>query len=210
MCFPEERICVVYAGSSFPKPALPAEKNIPLPKRPYILYLGALALNKNVDGMLRIFSRCVHEHHLDLDIVLTGKDFCGGAFWHKLIHTLRIEGRVQMAGWISDNVREHLLTHALMLWQFSWYEGFGLPVLEAASRGIPVLYTNRGAVPEILKNPEQEIDPSNEEEAAVKAVCALSSPETLERWKRIGLSRAAEFSWQKSTLKLLNWLEERI
>jgi glycosyltransferase involved in cell wall biosynthesis len=94
-----------------------------------------------------------------------------------------------------------------MVWQFSWYEGFGLAVLEAAVRGIPVLYANRGAVPEILKNPEQEIDPTDERNAAMKAAEALSSSSKLNRWSELGRERAAEFSWDKSSSKLLKWLE---
>jgi glycosyltransferase involved in cell wall biosynthesis len=147
---------------------------------------------------------------MDMDIVLTGKDFCGRSFWQEIIQDLDIEGRVHIASWISENEREYLLSHAMILWQFSWYEGFGLPVLEATSRGIPVLYTNRGAVPEILKNSEQEIDPANEEEAAVKAASALKSPETLERWKRLGPSRASQFSWERSALKLLRWMDGKL
>jgi glycosyltransferase involved in cell wall biosynthesis len=210
MQYPEERICVIYPGVLQQKTTLPVGKSIPFPERPYILYLGALALNKNVDGMLRIFSLCVHEHQLDMDIILTGRDFCGRSFWQSLIHDLKIERRVHITGWISDNDREYLLSKASMVWQFSWYEGFGLPVLEAASRGIPVLYTNRGAVPEILKNPEQEIDPADEEAAASKAAQALRSQEALERWKRLEMARASEFSWKKSAQKLLGWMEERL
>jgi glycosyltransferase involved in cell wall biosynthesis len=208
--YPEDRICVIYPGVTLSRDFSGSSEKPTLPRRPYIYYLGALALNKNVDGMLRIFSRCVHEHRVDADIILTGKDFCGRSFWQKIIYELRIEDRVHMTGWISELDRERLLTHATMLWQFSWYEGFGLPVLEAASRGVPVLCTNRGSVPEILSNPEQEIDPAYEEEAAAKAALALTTPETLERWKGFGLHRASEFSWEKSALKLLGWMEERV
>ena len=207
--YPQERICVIYPGITLRRDFSGSSDQPILPRRPYIYYLGALSLNKNVDGMLRIFSRCVHEHRLDADIILTGKDFCGRSFWQKIIYELRIEDRVHMTGWISEYDRERLLTHATMLWQFSWYEGFGLPVLEAASRGIPVLHADRGAVPEILRNPEQEIDPSNEEAAASKAAQALRSHETLERWKRLGIARASEFSWEKSAQKFLNWMQER-
>jgi glycosyltransferase involved in cell wall biosynthesis len=207
--YPEEKICVIYPGVSPPQETPKANYDLNFPQRPYIYYLGALALNKNVDGMLRVFSNCIHKYGLDVEIVLTGKDFCGGSFWQRMIKDLRIEGRVHITGWISENEKEHLLANATMLWQFSWYEGFGLPVLEAASRGIPVLYTNRGAVPEILTNPEQEIDPSNEEDAASKAAQALRSPEMLETWKRLGLARASKFSWKRSAQKLLDWMEER-
>lgn len=207
--YSEDRVCVVYPGIS-PKiksGSFYASKTSG--KRRYIYYLGSLSLSKNVDGMLRIFSRVVNEHHLDLDIILTGKDFCGKSFWDRLIQDLKIEGRVHFTGWISDEDRNRLLDGARMLWLFSWYEGFGLPVLEAASRGIPVMYTNRGSVPEILQNPEQAIDPDDEIDAAVRAALALSSADTLERWRWNGLARAGEFSWEKSVNRFLNWLEQK-
>jgi glycosyltransferase involved in cell wall biosynthesis len=158
--------------------------------------------------MLRIFSTCVNQYGLDLEIVLTGKDFCGYGFWAQLIRELNIEERVHITGWIPDHEREIYLNHAAMLWQFSWYEGFGLPVLEAASRGIPVLYSNRGAIPEILNNPEQEIDPANEKDAADRAAQALQSPGTLASWKRIGLQRSLQFSWDTSAQRLVQHLEK--
>jgi glycosyltransferase involved in cell wall biosynthesis len=203
--YPEDRIYVIYPGVTSPKK--PSLISSHVRQRPYIYYLGSLALNKNVDGMLRIFSACVNQHGLDLDIVLTGKDFCGQNFWEQLIRVLHLEGRVHMTGWISDHDREDYLNHATMLWQFSWYEGFGLPVLEAASRGIPVLYSNRGALPEILNHSEQEIDPADEKAAIKRAVQALRSPITLERWQKIGLERSQLFSWEQSSQKLLKHLD---
>lgn len=203
--YPGEHITVIYPGVILPQETFPTPP--PGRRRRYIYYLGSLALNKNVDGLLRIFSACVNRHGLDLDLVLTGKDFCGRPFWDRLIQELHLEGRVHMTGWISDQERERYLQHAAMLWQFSWYEGFGLPILEAASRGIPVLYSNRGSLPEILDNPEQEIDPADEEQAVERAVLALQSPSHLERWRLNGLERTHLFSWDKSARKLLQHLE---
>jgi len=203
--YPDDRILVLYPGVTSSEgfispPSLPEG-------RPYIYYLGSLALNKNVDGMLRIFSACVNRHGLDLDLVLTGKDFCGPRFWDRLIRELHVEGRVHMTGWIPDQLREGYLQNATMLWQFSWYEGFGLPVLEAASRGIPVLYANRGSLPEILDNAEQEIDPADEPAAIARAVLALQSPSKRAQWGERGLERSRLFSWSESSLKLLRHLE---
>jgi len=204
--YPEDRVYVIYPGVS------PSKERCAMPsvsgRRPYVYYIGSLALNKNVDGMLRIFSQCVNRYGLDFDLVLTGKDFCGRPFWDQMIRELNIEGRVRITGWISEHDRENYLNHATMLWQFSWYEGFGLPVLEAASRGIPVLYSNRGALPEILNNPEQEIDPDDEEEAAWKAAQALMSPDTLSGWKKSGLQRSLGFSWEASARRLIRHLRE--
>lgn len=205
--YPEDRIYVIYPGVTEAK-STPTETITRSIKRPYIYYLGSLALNKNVDGMLRIFSKCVNYYGLDLDIVLTGKDFCGRTFWNQIAKEYNIEGRVHSTGWISDQEREQYLSHAVMLWQFSWYEGFGLPVLEAASRGIPVLYSNRGALPEVLNNPEQAIDPDDEKEAAYKAAQTLQSPDALARWKSVGLQRSADFSWDNSAQQLINHLNK--
>jgi len=203
--YPENKITVIYPGAPFCERK---ESKITFKfKRPYICYLGALAQNKNVDGLLRIFSRCVHEHKIDYDMILTGKDFCGKDYWDQLSVDLKIEDRVHMIGWVSEEERDAILTNAAMLWHFSWYEGFGLPVLEAAARGIPVLHSNRGAVTEILRNLDQQIDPANEKEAAAKAVYALKSEKICQNWKAVGYERAKDFRWSDSARKLVNCIE---
>ncbi len=205
--YPESNITVIYPGAPY---SCERESKVCLKsERPYICYMGALAKNKNVDGMLRIFARCVHEHKIDYDMVLIGKDFYGKTFWNQLLKDLKIEDRVHINGWVAEEERDVILTDATMLWHFSWYEGFGLPVLEAAAKGIPVLYTNRGAVPEILDNPEQEIDPTNEDETVNKAVAILTSEDTLAELGKTSLSRAARFSWNDSATHLLEWIQAR-
>jgi glycosyltransferase involved in cell wall biosynthesis len=202
--YPEHKIVVVYPGCS-PMLGQQLESVTEKPSRPYILYMGALARNKNVDGLIRIFSRCIKDHRCDYDLVLTGRDFCGRPFWDNLTGTLGISDRVRFAGWVSDRERGAQLAGATMLWQFSWYEGFGLPVLEAAAAGIPVLCSNRGSLPEILQNKEQEINPDDEEGAAAKAAQALASPQILEAWRQSGLQRAAMFSWERSVGDFVRW-----
>jgi glycosyltransferase involved in cell wall biosynthesis len=203
--YPNNKIIVIYPGA--PYSGRKETQSFFGFKRPYICYLGALAKNKNVDGMLRIFARCVHEHKIDYNMVLTGKDFCGKTFWAQLLKDLKIEDRVHINGWVTEKERDAILSNATMLWHFSWYEGFGLPVLEAAAKGIPVLYTNRGAVPEILGNPEQEIDPDDEDDTVNRAVTALSSEDILSKWRKDSLLSAANFSWEASASQLLNWFE---
>ena len=208
--YPKEKIVVVYPGTYIQQGSCAADQPVPPGATPYILYLGALALNKNVDGLLRIFARCIHDHRLDMNLILTGKDFCGPDYWKSLVSRLGIAERVKFRGWVTDSERETLLNGATMLWQFSWYEGFGLPVLEAASRGIPVLCSNRGALPEIIQNPDQEMDPADEAAAAARASDALRSPSVLSEWKARGLRRAAEFTWTKSVHQMTSYIETAI
>jgi glycosyltransferase involved in cell wall biosynthesis len=208
--YSEEKIVVVYPGTNAAPKSCTADQPVPPATTPYILYLGALALNKNVDGLLRIFARCIHDHRLDMNLILTGKDFCGPGYWKSLVSRLGIAERVKFRGWVTDSEKETLLDGASMLWQFSWYEGFGLPVLEAAGRGIPVLCSNRGALPEIIQNPDQEVDPGDETGAAARASDALRSPSVLSEWKARGLRRAAMFTWTKSVHQMTSYIETAI
>ncbi len=206
--FPESRVAVVYPGvttdGALGNKAVARRESAKT--KPYICYVGALALNKNVDGLMRIFARVVREHGLDFDLVLVGKDFQPKGYWSSLAKTLGIEEKVRIAGWVADAERSAIMRNAGMLWQFSWYEGFGLPALEAAAQGVPALVSNRGALPEILKNPDQEIDPDDEAAAAAKAAAALSNPAILEAWSRYSRERASLFSWKKSAASFLDWL----
>jgi alpha-1,3-rhamnosyl/mannosyltransferase len=208
--YPEEKIVVVYPGTNIQPGSCVADLPVAPGATPYILYFGALALNKNVDGLLRIFARCIHDYRLDMNLILTGKNFCGPGFWQALVHRLGIAERVQFRGWVTDSEKEALLDGASMLWQFSWYEGFGLPVLEAAGRGIPVLCSNRGALPEIIQNSDQEVDPADEAAAAERAAAALKSPATLHAWRERGLKQAAEFTWPRSVQQLATAIEAAI
>lgn len=207
--YPESRVAVVYPGAAAgPAPEILARDAAgPALARPYVCYVGGLALNKNVDGLLRIFSRVVREQGLDLDLVLIGKDFQPPGYWSGLAQSLGVADRVRFTGWVPDAERLAMMRRAVMLWQFSWYEGFGLPVLEAAAQGVPVLVSNRGALPEILRAPEQDMDPDDEPDAAVRAAAALSNPAVLEAWSRRGQERAAAFSWARSAASFIDWLE---
>lgn len=206
---PTDRITVIYPGVTWnPNDVCvePSKENrsggAGGRERPYVYCAGSLARNKNTDGVLRIFARGVHTHRMDADLILTGKDFCGAAYWARLLADLRIADRVRFAGWLPDVEQARLLSGARMLWQFSWYEGFGLPVLEAAARGVPVLHSNRGALPEILGNPEQVMDPEREAEAAEQAAAAWHDETRLQTWRMHGLRRAALFSWERSAQRL--------
>lgn len=205
--YPENQIEVIYPGVPPSINAKQVSRGLIGRKRPYVCYLGALALNKNVDGLLRIFAKCVHEYGIDVDLVITGRNFCGDDYWAALINELGIGDRVQVKGWVTDEERRAILSGARMLWQFSWYEGFGLPVLEAAACGVPALCSNRGALNEILLNADQEIDPSDISGAAEKAANALGSDLILKEWSALGCKRAREFSWDKSATKLLSVID---
>jgi len=87
----------------------------------------------------------------------------------------------------------------------SFYEGFGLPVLEAMPCGTPVICSNTSSLPEVAGDAAVLVNPYDEEEIAQSMKRVLTDPDLREKMKRRGLERAKLFSWEqtaKETLKV--------
>jgi glycosyltransferase involved in cell wall biosynthesis len=104
--------------------------------------------------------------------------------------------RIQVTGWLPDRELDRCYAQARIFAFPSMDEGFGLPVLEAMSRGVPVLTSNRSALPEVADGAALLVDPENEEEIA-SGLRRLAADESLRaELKKRGLERAALFTWE--------------
>ncbi len=209
---PPEKLTVIYPGLPEPQgePQGDAAALAALGvKPPYLLYLGALALNKNVDGLVRAFARFVRLGFGDWQLVMTGRDFLPPGFLRDLIQAEGVADRVRVVGWIPDTSRWALLRRAELVVTLSWYEGFGLPVIEAMSTGTPVLVSNRSSLPEVLPFPAQQVDPEDPAVVARRLAEFARSPEMRATWRRNVQARAADFDWGRSAAILRELVERQ-
>ncbi len=196
-----QRIRVAYPGLPDPlgdeqeDPAVLSRLHV---QKPYIVYLGALAHNKNIEGLLRSFGAFQRLGYRHWSLVATGRDFVGKQHWERICREEGIADRVVFTGWVTDVERWTLLRQAELLLHLSWYEGFGLPVLEAIRLGKPALISDRGPFPEIVPNPEQLVDPADPAAVAKRLAEFAESPELRERWAEFMRRRARGFSWERS------------
>jgi glycosyltransferase involved in cell wall biosynthesis len=157
------------------------------PGNPYFLFAGTLEPRKNIRGLLAAW-REVRRYH-PVDLVLAGRrrsDFA----------QLSPEPGLQTIGEVSDERLAQLLAGALAFVYPSFYEGFGLPVLEAMQCGACVIASSDPAIQEVAAG--AAIEAGSDVELVRVMLDIAGHPERAEPWRERGLRRAAEFSWQRT------------
>jgi glycosyltransferase involved in cell wall biosynthesis len=181
-------------------PVEPLREKFRLP-RPYILFVGTLEPRKNIVSLLEAYRR-ISESRDEL-LVIVGKK---GWFYESIftkVKELELNERVRFTGFVSEEEKFALIRHCRIFIYPSLYEGFGLPVLEALSMGIPTITSNISSMPEVAGDAALLTDPGNIAAIAGAMLRLLNDPE-----KRLELSvkavrQASRFSWENTAQQTL-------
>jgi len=171
---------------------------------PFILSVGDLQPRKNHIGLIEAFARMVRNcPHLTHQLVLAGKETWFGGRVHDAAKHSGVADRIRFLGFVSDDDLLQLY-NACELFSFpSFYEGFGLPVLEAMACGAPVCCSSTSAIPEVADGAAILFNPYIADEIARAMLDLIQLPELRSRMRRLGLQRASQFSWQNAAQKTL-------
>ncbi|MBX5441077.1 MAG: glycosyltransferase family 4 protein, partial [Solirubrobacteraceae bacterium] len=123
---------------------------------------------------------------------------------------LGIAGDVRMLGWVDDAELEGLYAEAAVFVFPSLYEGFGLPVLEAMARGVPVACSDRGALREVAGDAARVFDPERPRAIADAIEAILADPALADRLRAAGREQAARFTWPKAAQGVLAGYERAL
>lgn len=163
-----------------------------LPDR-YLLYLGNFKPHKNVESLIKAFSRIEGEIP-EYKLVLAGPLDANGQRARELVTKQGIAERVIFTDTVREDDRpEALLTMAELFIFPTLYEGFGLPPLEAMACGTPVIASNITAVPEVVGEAGVMVNPLDVDELGHAIISLLADPAKMKRYSRIGLERAKQF-----------------
>lgn len=163
--------------------------------RPYILFLGGITPLKNIGNLLRGFALVAATH--DVDLVLAG--FKRWSFEQELqpIDELGLRDRVKYVGYIPDEDLAALYSAAECLALPSWYEGFGIPIVEAMACGCPVVTSSgRHAAPEVAGGAALLVDPADPASIAAGLRRVLEDPALRRELVEKGLVRGPQFDWE--------------
>jgi glycosyltransferase involved in cell wall biosynthesis len=177
-----------------------------LERQPFFLVLGRHDPHKNLARVLRAFSQ-LREPEARLHLV-GPPDRRYTPRLQALASELGIAERCQWTSWASDGERLQLLNRCRALVIASLWEGFGLPALEAMACGAPVIAARAGALPEVVGDGAQLVDPYRPETIAAAMATCLREPPVLAQAAREGPLRAAGFNWRHTAAEITNLLEE--
>ena len=201
---PADRIHVCAQGA----PAWPAPVEAPTPGHGFILFMGTLEPRKNIGTLLSAYERLRARHANSPRLVLAGSAGIGSRAWLDAIARPPLAGHVEHLGYVPDEDRQRLYGGARVLVLPSLDEGFGMPALEAMSLGVPVVASNRGALPEVVGDAGVLVSP-DDADALADAIGRVLSDDTLaEALSLRGRARARRFDWDATARTVRAVFEE--
>lgn len=170
-----------------------------IPNGNYVLSLSTLEPRKNIVSVIKSFNRLVNDGKVDdLNLVLAGTK---GWNYDEIFHQLEINPetakRVIVTGYVNDSDLAPLYSGARMFVYPSFYEGFGLPPLEAMQCGVPVVTSNVSSLPEVVSDAGIMVNPQDIHAISEAMWRIYSDPELASDMSRKGIKRSAEFNWGK-------------
>lgn len=180
------------------------EKRFHIPG-PFILTVGDLQPRKNHLGLLRAFEDLLRAHpHLPHRLVFVGKETWYSKEVHRAVSRSAVASRVHCTGFVEDADLLHFYGACDLFVFPSFYEGFGLPILEAMACGRAVACSSSSAMPEVADAAAILFDPQSTAEIVRAMADVLLDAELRARLERLGMHRAALFSWERAAQRTLD------
>lgn len=179
-------------------------------KKPFILYIGGFSPRKNVRSLIMAFSKVYKDLNKDYKLVIVGSLKDEGNCLKELCEKLGISSQVIFTGFVEEDLLPILYNAAELFVYPSFYEGFGLPPLEAMSCGTPVLSSNVSSIPEVVEDAGILIDPYDTSNLMESLAKILNNETLKDQLSTAGLRRASQYSWQKTAKETLKTYEQII
>ncbi len=165
-------------------------------KKPFILFVSTIEPRKNIKTLIRAFNDLL-KHYPEYELVIVGQNGWKYEDIYYEVNRLSLERTVRFLKYVSNEDLIALYSAATLFVFPSWYEGFGLPPLEAMSCGTPVIVSSRGSLPEIVGSGGCTIEPNDQEELMEAMEMFIADPDKRKEQSSYNLKRAKQFSWNR-------------
>jgi len=165
----------------------------------FLLFVGTLEPRKNLPLLIKAAAACKSK----IPIVLVGWDGWGKDAWKNIAKGKGLENRIFTTGYVDEEALASLYSAAKAFVFPSFYEGFGLPVLEAMACGCPVICSNTSSLPEVAGEAAVFIDPFEPKNLAMAIDKIVENPRLREDLVQKGFEQVSHFSWKKTAEQTL-------
>lgn len=183
------------------------KKSEPVHHKPYFIALGNVKPHKNLSTLLDAFRMLAHK--IPHDLIIVGKR--EGFLTPDLNITQQAQSlgdRIHFTGYTEEKLLKQYVKQADALIFPSFYEGFGLPPLEAMACACPTIVSHATSLPEVCGDASLYFNPHSSEDLVEKIESLLTQPELRKTLIEKGLSRAKTFNWNKTANRILEVMQD--
>lgn len=183
-------------------------KKYKIKPKQYFVFIGTLLKHKNLLSLLEAF-RKFNNINSNFKLVLAGKGGNALKSIYNFIKRHSLENQIILTGYFEDNEKGSLLKNSVSLLLVSTKEGFGFPILEAQSLGVPVITSNASSMKEISNESTILVDPNSIDSITNAMFEILRNNDKVSKLISLGYKNIKRFSWDKSAKKTIK-LYERV
>jgi glycosyltransferase involved in cell wall biosynthesis len=210
-----KKITVVYNGANESYAPVSAETSAATRDRftggrPYFFFVGALHPRKNLVNLFRAFDLFKETDHNDTVLLIAGARKWWTGEIAEVYDQMKFRKDVVFAGRLESGDMRSVMGSAIALTYVSYFEGFGIPIVEAFRCGTPVITSNVTSMPEIAGDAALLVNPFEPADIAAAMKSIAVNTELRELLTAKGGQRAAVFTWDKSAERLWNCIEQVI
>lgn len=194
----KENLVVNYNGvniENFSPTLLSDEKKLKVDK-PYILYVARIEHpGKNHLNLIRAYEKLPESYKDKYDLCLIGSDWNGAEVVHAYASASKDAERIQFLGYVHNDELPNYYRNATLFVFPSFYEGFGIPVVEAMASGTPVATSSTSSLPEVGGDAAAYFDPESPDDISEVMHDILKDPAYRNKMSEYGYEQVKKFSW---------------
>ncbi len=202
-----DKIDVVYNGVNSLFEPLSAE-NISMVRSkytggaPYFLFVGMLHQRKNIANLLRAYEHFRHHNASAVKMLIAGHKKWWTTEMESVYSHMKFKEDVIFTGRLPVDELVRVTASALAITYVSYFEGFGVPIIEAMRCGVPVITSNITSMPEVSGGAAILVDPFSVESIASAMQQVSADSNVQHSLSRMGILQSQKFSWESTSLKL--------
>lgn len=172
--------------------------------KPYFLFVGALSPRKNVARLILAFNQFCKIHKSDIKLVIVGERMFMTNDIKDALSSITDPNSIVFCGRLQIERLQQVMSSALALVYTPYFEGFGIPLVEAMRCHLPIIASNRTSIPEVVGDAALIVDPFDVDAIATAMAQIATNPNLRKELAQKSAARKEIFSWDKTAQTLYN------